>query len=214
MEKNGIEYKVLILAGLQILQLEKNTIKNLDDISLVEELIKIGCDIDISSDDAKLTAGCKLVEDGLWRLYEDKRLSAEEKAVIGDYVWKIVSGHEELGSHHLSGIMRSYIIVVTRPLVPVLQERLADAERRLFGSFAAGGVAQQAKLNDATVVEKIAYLWNNISFDAGLTYLDHSLEHGNLPRDDSWFEELFEIVGEVGGDALRMKFTEHCLAMV
>ena len=42
MEKNGIKYKVLILAGLQILQLEKNTIKGFDDINLVEELIKIG----------------------------------------------------------------------------------------------------------------------------------------------------------------------------
>ncbi len=209
MEKN-IEYKILILTGLQILQLEKNVVKNLDDINLAQELIGIGFDIDMSSDNSRLIAGCDFVKEGLWCVYKDEHLSAEEKAVIGEYVWRMVSGHEELGSKCLSGVMRAYIMVVTRPLVPVLEKRLVGTGHELFGSFAACGVAQ-ARFKDATVAEKIAYLWNTTSPEGGMAYLDYSLEHGQLPGDDSWFDELFELAGEIGGDALRMKFTEHCL---
>jgi len=201
------EYKILLLAGLQILRFEKNVIKNLGDINLARELVEVGFDIDISSEHSKLIAGCELIESGLWGVYGDEHLSAKEKATINNYVWKIVSS-QGLDHKYLVGIMRANFAIVMQPLVPDLKECLVDTRRKRL----VADVVQRNLDEDDTVAEKVAYLWSEVSPEGGMAYIDHCLDHGQLPQDDSWFEEFFNLAGEIGGDDLRMKFSKYCLA--
>ena len=211
MQKSIKAYKIQLLAGLQLLNVEF-IVEDLGEINLAQELQADGWELDLS-ENKKIWTACSLIVNSLKQVFYSD-LSNEQKAHVGTCVWNAVKDCTKIAKECELDIFRYYILLIMQPVVPVLKMQLAEAGQKVFASFAAGGVAQLEGLENATPIKKIERLWEVTSPECGLAYLDYCLEYEVLPNDESWFEELFEVAGNVGGDKLQKQFTEHQLTRI